>query len=103
MKYEMRRVDPLRAANLGGVVYGIVMAIFALLFLPFMLLFAVIGHLSEGAGPALWMPLLLVIYPIIGAIMGWVSGLITAAIYNLAVGWIGGLRVELVEEPAGPA
>ena len=38
MRLELKRVEPMRAANIGALVYGIVMAVFALVFLPFLLL-----------------------------------------------------------------
>ena len=35
MKLELRRVAPLRAANIGAMVYGLLMCAFALIFAPF--------------------------------------------------------------------
>jgi len=95
MKQELKRVDPLSAANVGALVYGLVMCAFALIFFPFFLL---AGLLAPSGGSGLGGPLMalgmLVLYPIMGVVMGWISGLLTCAVYNLVVRWCGGLLLE---------
>lgn len=95
MRQELKRVDPLRAANIGALVYGLLTGAFALVFLPFFLLASILAP-SEGmgiAGPALVI-LMLVAYPVMGVVMGWISGLLTSAIYNVVIRWSGGLLLE---------
>lgn len=106
VKHELRHVDPLRAANIGALVYGLMMAVFALLFSPFFLLAGMMAPAAAGDDPfAAMFPVfgvfLIVLYPLMGAVMGWISGLLGSAIYNLVVRWSGGLLVEL--ETAAPA
>jgi hypothetical protein len=97
MKLELRRVEPLRAANIGGLVYGIGMAVFAVVFLPFLFLGALVGR---ARGAVLLMPFLLLLYPLIGATMGWLTFLIGASIYNFVIRWTGGMLIEFAEERA---
>ena len=74
MKLELKRVDPLRAANIGALVYGLLMGAFALIFFPFFLL---LGILAPSDGPGATGPFfaifMLVFYPVMGVVMGWIS------------------------------
>jgi hypothetical protein len=96
----VKRIDPLRAANIGALVYGLLMTAFAVLFFPF---FLVVGFLaptddSLPAGP-FFAVILLILYPVLGFVMGWISGLLSSAIYNLVIRWTGGLLVDLDTVP----
>ena len=92
--YEVRRVEPLRAANVAGVVYAILTAAMVIVVLPFFLLLSAFLPAGEEAAPGA-IALVLLLYPILGAVMGWISGLLTAAIYNVVVRWTGGLQLDL--------
>jgi prepilin signal peptidase PulO-like enzyme (type II secretory pathway) len=35
-----------------------------------------------------------VLYPVMGVLMGWISGFLSAVIYNFVVRWTGGLLME---------
>ena len=96
MRHELRRVEPLRAANVAAVVYGLVTAVFALILAPFFVLASLLAPAGEfgKAGP-FFVVLLLCLYPLVGVAMGWISGLLTSAIYNLVVRWTGGLVFDL--------
>ncbi|MFM8912259.1 MAG: hypothetical protein ACKOE6_04970 [Flammeovirgaceae bacterium] len=39
----------------------------------------------------------IIIFPILYGGIGFVAGLIGAAIYNLIAGWVGGIKIELKE------
>ncbi len=96
MKQELKHIEPLRAANVGAVVYGLLTFAFALLFLPFVLLITSLAP-SQGlpyGGPLIAL-FILVFYPLLGLVMGWISGLLSAAIYNFVIRWTGGVLVEL--------
>jgi len=102
MKQELRRVDPLRAANIGALVYGLLMGAFALLFLPFVLVMSAVAPSDEfGIFGLFFFVFLLLIYPVIGLVMGWIGTLLTAAIYNLVIRWTGGLLFEFDSVPPG--
>ncbi len=95
MRFELKRVEPMRAANIGAVVYGIMTSVFALIFAPFMLLFALFapGDQSNALGVGM-VVIMLFVYPIMGLAVGWISGLVTAAAFNLVVRFTGGLIVD---------
>ena len=105
MKKELKRIDPLRTANVGALVYGLMMTVFMVLFSPLFLIAALLAPTEEGFGPVL-MLVMLVVYPIMGFVMGWISGLLGAAIYNLVIRLTGGLIFEFEDvqprAPAGP-
>ena len=104
MRHELRRVDPLRAANIGALVYGLLMTAFALLFFPFFVLVAIFAPEDESLPAGMLFPvLLLFVYPILGVVMGWISGALTSAIYNLVIRWTGGLIVDFESRPAETA
>ena len=76
-----------------GILYGFV----GLLFAPIFLLMSVIGAAADapssglmafGAGAV-------VMFPIIYAVIGFIGGIIGAAIYNLVAKWVGGIEVEV--------
>ena len=96
MKYELRRVEPLRAANVSALVYGLMTAAFAVLFLPILLLMFMLAPPTGSGGGASYFPVLLVVfYPLLGLIFGWIGGLLSALFYNLIVRWTGGLLFDM--------
>jgi prepilin signal peptidase PulO-like enzyme (type II secretory pathway) len=104
MRHELKRVDPLRAANVGALVYGLLMTAFALLLFPFFLLVALFAPQEEGfPGGALFSVLILFVYPILGLVMGWISGALTSVIYNLVIRWTGGLIIDFESGPVETA
>lgn len=79
-------------------------ACMSLIALPFFILAAALGAFaqqtqgSQGAPGALVGGMLLgmaILLPIFYTIMGFLIGLIGAAIYNLIAGWLGGIEVEV--------
>ena len=104
MKHELRRVHPLRAANVGALVYGLVLGAFALIALPFILLAAIFAPSGEiGIGGVGFAMILILVYPVMGLVMGWISGLLTSAIYNFIVRWTGGLLLEFDRGAVSPS
>lgn len=103
MNTELRKIDALRAANVLALVYGIMMAVFAILIFPFVMLASLFSR-SAGLGAG-FAGAFVILYPILGLVMGWLTGLLGAAIYNLVAGWTGGMRVEFapITQPAASA
>ena len=99
MKFELMRVAPLRTANIAGLVYGIVTAVVAIILLPFCLVLLLATTRMNGSDAAASvLPLFLIVfYPLIGAVMGWIMGLVGSAVYNLIVRWTGGLLLEFAD------
>lgn len=103
MKVEVKRLGVLRTGSILMVMYGLL----ALLFVPFLgisfLSGAIFGHsnaeMAAGIGGGVCMILfMLVIYPL----MGFIGGVIFAALYNLVVRMTGGMQLEMDVEPVQP-
>src|SRR4051794_31870455 len=103
MKRRIKRIAPLQAGKMLGVLYGCL----GLIFLPFFGLAGLAGVFAQhaqqargkGWGPAAIaagvMVFLGLMMPVIYAAMGFILGVVTAAIYNLVANWIGGIEVEV--------
>lgn len=107
--FEIRRVTPLRFANICGVVLFAVYGVLSLLvFVPMAMVFAFVIAASHGhasgtlpPGPFLFLfPLMIVLYPILGGAMGWVTGFVSAFAFNAAVRFTGGVEVSAEERVA---
>lgn len=85
MEKELKRIAVLQTGKVLGVVYAFI----GLIMLPFMLIGVFRG--SGGAGTMTPMIGMVVLYPV----MGFVGGIVAAALYNLVAGWIGGFRFTL--------
>lgn len=107
MTTKLTRMGVLSVAK----VYGIISAIFGLLIgamFTLMSLFggAMVALAGEGGGgfaALLFGGMAIIIMPIFYGIMGFVGGAISAWIYNLAAGWIGGVELELDIDRPGDA
>lgn len=97
---RIKRIAPLQAGKVLGVLYGCM----GLIFVPFFALFGLLGVLAPhtqtnpGAPAAVFAGLFLgmgLFMPIIYAVMGFVFGALGAAVYNLIAHWIGGFEVEV--------
>jgi hypothetical protein len=102
MKRRIKRIAPLQAGKMLGVLY----ACMGLIFVPFFALAGLAGafaqHAQQTQGPT-GSPALIggmmfgfgVFMPVIYGVMGFVFGVIGAAIYNLIARWIGGIEVDV--------
>jgi flagellar biosynthesis protein FliP len=99
MKRTLKRIAPLQFGKIIGLLYGLI----SLLFTPFILLVTVLGsltsdHVQQGpptvvmAGIGL---ILCAVIPMLYAAMGFVVGIIGAAIYNLLARMVGGIEFEV--------
>jgi hypothetical protein len=101
MKRRIKRIVPLQAGKMLGALY----ACMGLILLPFFALAAVAGAFAPSAQqsadappPALFAGIMFgfgIFMPIIYGVMGFVGGIIAAALYNLFARWIGGIEVEV--------
>ena len=83
MKRRITRLTVLQTGKLLAVLYGFL----SMVILPFLLIAMLFGG-AKAVAPTLVM---LVLYPI----LGFIGGVIIAALYNLASKWIGGLEVTV--------
>src|SRR5262249_13385377 len=95
---RIKRISPLQAGKMCCALYGCL----GLIALPFLLLAGALGafaqqaHGSQGAPAAIiggMFCAMAILVPIFYAIMGFLIGVIGAAIYNLLAAWIGGIEV----------
>jgi len=92
----IKRISPGSAFKLGALVYAILGFIVGI---PFAFLGMIVGTATAarypfiGAGFGFFS---LILFPIGYAIVGAILGALTAVIYNLAAGWVGGLEVDIV-------
>jgi hypothetical protein len=102
MKRRIKRIAPLQAGKMLGVLY----ACMGLIFLPFIGVAALVGAFAQqaqqgqGGGPAATIGIVLMVVfglfiPVMYGVMGFLAGVIGAAIYNLIAQWIGGIEVEV--------
>ena len=86
MSQQIRRFGIGQTAKVLGVLYGLL----GLVFVPFIFLATVMapGELAFGLGYA-------IIFPVLYAVIGFVSTAIGCALYNFVAGMVGGIEVEL--------
>ena len=93
----LRRIDPMSLAKVYAVVVAVMMLVFAL---PAGCMMSMVGSLTgEGAGAfgAGMGFFLLILYPLFGLILGFISGFLVAWVYNLVAERIGGVELEFDE------
>jgi hypothetical protein len=89
MKKRLTYIAPLRAGIVLAILYGIA----GLIVIPFLLLASFAS--KEGATGGI---VFAVLIPIIYAVMGFIGGIIAAALYNLVAKWTGGLQFEVKDD-----
>ena len=98
--HVLKSVGVMSVAKIMGVLYGCL----GLIFIPFFLLISVVGTVAGQKN----MPfagalgiIFAIAMPILYGVMGFVSGAIGAALYNVLAKWLGGFEIELEARPAG--
>jgi hypothetical protein len=100
----VRRLGPLSLARVTGLLYAGIGLIAGAVFSLFALILSAIGQAGGTAtelGPfgALFGIGAILFFPIFYGVLGFVGGLLVAALYNLVARTVGGLEIELVESP----
>ena len=96
MKKQLTHITPLRAGIVLGVLYGIL----SLIIVPFFLLAVVLGGKTGTPLPAIFGVGFAIFLPVIYAIIGFIGGIIAAALYNLIAKWTGGFEFEVRDSAA---
>jgi hypothetical protein len=99
MKKTLKRIAPLQFGKVLGAVYGLI----SLIFVPFGVLFAILGAMipstsHEGPSPLIAIGIglvMAVILPIFYAVMGFLFGVVGAWGYNVISALVGGIEVEV--------
>lgn len=95
----LKRIGVLSCGKVSGLLYGIMGLIIGAFVTLFALLGAAIGAASSGSNEA-WLGALfgvgaIIIFPIFYGVLGFIIGIISAALYNLVAGFAGGVEIEL--------
>ena len=95
---RLKSITPLQAGKMLGALHGGM----ALLFVPFFLLFALVGSFlpktADAPPPAAMLAIglgLAILMPVFYAATGFVMGLLGALVYNLIAKWFGGIEFEV--------
>lgn len=95
----IQSVGVLSAAKILGLIEGAL----GLIFMPFFILFAVLGMAAGGKASVFGGVagiVIAVFVPILYAALGFITGAIGALLYNLFAKWVGGIEVEVGASPA---
>jgi hypothetical protein len=104
MNYRLQRIDAVQTANVMAVIYGVMMAVIAVITIPFLLLGMLMAPPGTGDRGSLGMSLaFMILYPFLGIFLGWISGWAMAALFNFVAKRTGGVRVALESLPAPAA
>lgn len=95
----IKRVNPVSAAKIGGVLYGLLGLVIGACISVFALLFSgAMAAMSDAPGGQMYGMLFgagaVVIMPILYGVIGFVMTLISAALYNIASKITGGVEIE---------
>lgn len=97
---EIKRLDVFSVAKMAGITYGAI----SLLFIPFILVFGVVGAFANARGEAagaaggvavVVMVIMALLFPVIYGLMGFLMGALMAFVYNLVAEKFGGIQFEL--------
>jgi hypothetical protein len=96
----IRRVNPVSAAKVCGILYAILgLIVGALVSLMMMAAGGAMSAAAEETGGAVIGMMMgagaIIVMPIFYGIIGFISGLVGSLLYNLVAGWTGGLEVEV--------
>jgi hypothetical protein len=98
--HEVRSISPQRLARIMAAVLGGLFVLFSLLMLP-MFLFAPFPENVPNQPPKALFLIQILLYPVFGALWGWISGQITARIYNFVAARLGVIHLDLVAVSTG--
>jgi len=97
----LRKVGVFSCARVLGILYALLGVVFGALVSVVATLGAAIGSAGGGSTEAflgvVFGVAAIVVMPLLYGGMGFVAGLIGAALYNLVAGWAGGVEVEFQE------
>ena len=97
MKKQIKKLSP----HQNGKVFGILMAIATLpIFIPMFLMMMVVAPTVDSTGNSMALPsYLMIVFPILYLIFGYLSVAIMCLVYNFMQKYIGGFEYETNDEP----
>lgn len=101
-KLRIKKIDILSAAKMYavmgaivGLIIGVIYGLFTILFGAMMLGMGKNEAMAAGGGSILMGIVMMIAFPILYAIFGFISGVIGALIYNLFAKMVGGIEIEV--------
>jgi hypothetical protein len=94
MKHTLKRIAPLSAGKILGVLYGALALIFVPVFLVVMFVASQVSPNQQAMSLLVCLGLMVGL-PLVYAVVGFIGGVLTAALYNLFAKWVGGIEVEV--------
>lgn len=96
----LRRIGPFSCAKISGLLYAIIGFIVGVFISFFSLLLGSVGNLGGEASmfTGLFGVGSIIFLPIFYGVLGFVGGAVMAWVFNLVVGWVGGLDLEFDSE-----
>jgi hypothetical protein len=92
----VKRIDVLSLGKMLGVLYGGIGILIGLFFAVFCIVAAVVAPQQQaGAPPVIAGVFAIVLAPVFYGLMGFIGGIITAALYNFAATIVGGVEIEV--------
>lgn len=97
----IRKIGVLSVAKVFGLVYAGIGLLLGAIVSVFSSIGSLLGTLGQGNGNALWGLLFgvgaIIFLPIFYGVLGFLVTALSAAIYNLAAGLVGGIEIEISE------
>jgi len=92
--HEVSRLSPSRAGTVLAAIYALLAALMSALCIPVILMVPPTDPAGHPYSTATLVEVLLA-YPVVAAVMGWLSGVIGSLAYNLAANRLGGLTFDV--------
>ena len=101
---QVKRIGALSAGKVTGAIYALIGLIFGVIFALVSLLGIAIGSLVSNSADSSTAALLsgggvavasIIILPVFYGVLGFITGLISAFLYNVVAGFIGGIEVDV--------
>ena len=89
----LRKIGPLSCAKISGLLYALLGLIGGAIF-SFISLITSAAGLDSGGSGFFFGAAAIIVLPIVYGLFGFVGGAISAWLYNIIAGWIGGVEVE---------
>ena len=91
----VRRVGPLSFAKITGVLYGLLGLLFGAIISVISLVGSAFAAKDTGPMGLLFGAAAVVALPIFYGAVGFIMSLISAALYNVIAGWVGGIELDM--------
>lgn len=98
MKKQIQRLSP----HQNGKVFGLLMAIASLVFVVpmFLVMLFAVPAVDQNGNPTAFPKFLIVLFPVLYLVFGYISTALGSAIYNFLFKFIGGFEFEVKDENA---